>query len=1201
MIWMERRLRLWLFGLLSFVFTGAMGQGYWFFGNKAGINFNTQPPTSIDSGQTENFDGSGVLCDGAGKLIFYSDGDKIWNRQHKLMQNGAGIGGDGSASQPCIILQKPGSNDSVFIISTFNQGGQLAYSIVDLSLDSGRGGVTATKNRQLLPNVNETTSAVRHQNGQDWWIVAHGANNDLFYTYKLTAQGLDNQPIVSRLGPVVENPIGYLKFNYQGNRAALTTFFTNKLVLLSFNNSSGQFTGVDSIFTFDVPYGVEFSRNGNYLYFTTTYYSPNQLLKMDLADGDTTVLASEAGSNYELASLEMGPDGRIYMARNENNFIACITYPDSNFTNTYIPQAILLAPGTNSRPGLPNTVRFTTVPSVASATAILDCFARTIRFDNQSTNANSYLWNFGDTASLSRNTSNEVEPAHTFSGAGQYTVTLIARNRDQSDTVLLSINIPPLLPLQVQQQYEICSGGSVTLSVSGARAYVWSADSAGLNILLSNDSAGRYAINNATNNKTVWVRGQYADGCLGPAAKIALQVNPNPSIITNPTVNGCQSASLTLSARGGTRYQWATDSLGTTILSSNDSAGRYTITNLASSRTVWVSAQNAFGCRSATTSILVRMDTIPVARVLTQARTCKLIGISLRATGGTNYSWYTDSIGGTILLANDTVGLYEVRNPTASQRIWVVPTSSVGCSGSAKPVNLIVDSLPILRGQSAAVCFASPSGLRVLGAKSYNWYTDSLASQQVLIGDTLGALNATRQLGSQIYYVIGTNTFGCKSIPFKIKISVDSGPIVAGATNYMACIGKPIVFSISGATRYRWSSDSAGNNVLLTNAFGGTYRTENALSNLVVWGRGISGRNCPGKPLKISLKVDSGATVGSIKNLSLCKGNDITLIATGGNPYRWTRDSLGTVTLLTNDQMGRYSIANVRTDQTLWVRAKNNAGCEGFPVKINLKLKPTVIPSAPALIRLCEGNAAVLEARGGYNYYWANDSAGTQILLANDTSGRYTTGPILQNRSYFVRNLDSNGCYSDAVEIKMFAIALPNVDAGPSDTTVCANEMVISKNRHTALTNFIWEPASFLSSDTAANPVFFRKWIGSEDDTVQLVYRVKNIYAQGCFSTDSIRLTVLPTLDPSCRPLQLVIPNIITPNNGDLLNQSFYIKTLKYFGNARLQVWNRLGKQIFSQYPYTNDWVPNIATGTYYFLLQIDGQKARKGWLEIVR
>lgn len=60
-----------------------------------------------------------------------------------------------------------------------------------------------------------------------------------------------------------------------------------------------------------------------------------------------------------------------------------------------------------------------------------------IIFDNNSTDAESYLWNFGDGT-----TSTEENPTHTFSNYSDKTVTLTATNGNSKATATVVIQFP---------------------------------------------------------------------------------------------------------------------------------------------------------------------------------------------------------------------------------------------------------------------------------------------------------------------------------------------------------------------------------------------------------------------------------------------------------------------------------------------------------------------------------------------------------------------------------------------------------------------------------------------------------------------------------------------------------------------------------------------------------------------------------------
>ena len=60
----------------------------------------------------------------------------------------------------------------------------------------------------------------------------------------------------------------------------------------------------------------------------------------------------------------------------------------------------------------------------------------TINFTNETEDANSYSWNFGD-----GNTSTQKDPTHTFNAEGAYTVELTGINGDRSSSATVTINV----------------------------------------------------------------------------------------------------------------------------------------------------------------------------------------------------------------------------------------------------------------------------------------------------------------------------------------------------------------------------------------------------------------------------------------------------------------------------------------------------------------------------------------------------------------------------------------------------------------------------------------------------------------------------------------------------------------------------------------------------------------------------------------
>src|ERR1043165_9579751 len=73
------------------------GQGEnnkWLFGNHAGLDFNSGSPVSFTGGQTLQREGVASVADPSGNLLFYTDGNTVWDKTHAIMPNGTGLRGD---------------------------------------------------------------------------------------------------------------------------------------------------------------------------------------------------------------------------------------------------------------------------------------------------------------------------------------------------------------------------------------------------------------------------------------------------------------------------------------------------------------------------------------------------------------------------------------------------------------------------------------------------------------------------------------------------------------------------------------------------------------------------------------------------------------------------------------------------------------------------------------------------------------------------------------------------------------------------------------------------------------------------------------------------------------------------------------------------------------------------------------------------
>lgn len=451
---------------------------YWFFGQNAGINFNTNPPSALPGGALNTYEGCATISNRKGNLLFYTDGISVWDKTHNTMPNGTGLNGNASATQSGVIVPKPGSSTLfyVFTVAAEAKNPGLQYSVVDITQNGGLGDVIL-KNQLLETPVCEKITAVRHKNNFDVWMVAHRWNSNEFVSYLLTDKGLTTNPVISATGETHSkapddspNWLGYMKISPAGDKLALAISFRNVVELFDFDNETGIITNpVKFQYPKDeLPYGLEFSPDGNRLYvgvfkklirqYDLTASSPAAIQQTETIIGKS--------SNLQVGALQLAPDGKIYVAKDMSPYPGIIQNPCGLGGDCdYIDNGI--APGAQSRLGLTNFVQsYFAVPGFRYEAG---CANDAVSFSiYNADNIISAKWNFGDGTS-----STELSPTHTYSTTGTFKVELIIDQVCATNTIEKNITIktPPKPDLGADKEIQI--GASVALNPGSFFTYQW--------------------------------------------------------------------------------------------------------------------------------------------------------------------------------------------------------------------------------------------------------------------------------------------------------------------------------------------------------------------------------------------------------------------------------------------------------------------------------------------------------------------------------------------------------------------------------------------------------------------------------------------------------------------------------------------------------------------------------------------------------
>lgn len=476
-----------LFLLIPIVSFAQKEANIWYFGVHAGLDFNSGNPVVLTDGQVNTIEGCATISDSNGSLLFYTDGITIWNRNHTAMPNGTGLLGDPSSSQSGIIVPKPGTTNIFYVFTVDQLAGLngLSYSEVDMSLEGGQGDVTSNKNINLLTPTTEKISAISHANGNDIWVVTHDWDTNNFYSYLVSPLGVSSTPQIWPTGDVVggisSNAIGVLKISPDGTKLAICSY-EDSAQLFDFNTSTGEVSNPRTLRTARGNYGAEFSSSSEILYITN--FEERKIYQYDLLApiiSDSEVLIYE--STYALSQLQLGPDGKIYVANFNHNYLDVINTPNRlGLTCDYVNNAIFLESG-SSTAGLPPFIQsyFFTTSIVYDAT----CFGDMTSF-SLATVPDSVVWDFGDLTSGTNNTSTLLEPTHVFTSPGTYTVTATATSGTDVTTETETITIYEVPAATQPTNMEICDTNN-----DGLYAFNLTSQDA---VILSGQSSGTYSV-----------------------------------------------------------------------------------------------------------------------------------------------------------------------------------------------------------------------------------------------------------------------------------------------------------------------------------------------------------------------------------------------------------------------------------------------------------------------------------------------------------------------------------------------------------------------------------------------------------------------------------------------------------------------------------------------------------------------------------
>lgn len=807
-----------IFFLLVFAYECGYPQGYanwWFFGQNAGVTFQTGNPVAAPGGQINTVEGTAAISDAAGNLLFYTEGVRIWNRNHIQMPNGFGLMGNASSTQSAVAVQKPGSPNIYYVFTVDAQAGGngFRWSEVDMNLQAGFGDVTANKNILLYTPTTEKICAIKHCNNTDMWVVSHHWGSNEFRAYLVTATGINPAPVVSPVGTVHTgsntSTIGYMKVSPDGNKIAVAVRYTSAggqpgyVEMADFNNATGVVTNAFVLSnSMQYAYGLEFSPNSTLLYANrsqgTIIYQYNLC-----AGSNAAIIASQTqvgtSTSGWAGGLQLGPDNKIYMARYQAQWLGVINSPNTIGAGcNYVDNGVPLAPMTSTL-GIPTFVQsYFRIPPVISSyiDTTVNCLLDSLSFTTQYTASctapgnviSSVSWNFGDPLSGPNNTSSLMAPVHLFSGSGNFIITLVVNYTCYSDTATIQVNVISCGPTVTLVGDSICEGTCTNLTAVGTGGtppytFTWAPN-------IGSGAGPHQVCPVTTTSYSVLITDSLGDTSSTSATVIVYPLPVLAMTETDVLCNGDSTGTATVNAVGNNpfTYSWSTIPSQATQTAINLAIGTYTVT-----------VTDTNGCLQ-TASITVNEPPPLVVDTSTVNSICTACNGSVTAnpSGGIapySYSWNTVPVQTTQTASGLCPGTYTV-----------TVTDSNGCTQTASatlvatPVTLAVNISSVTDALCYGACNGDATAFTNSGTPNYSYLWSTVPPQVTATASSLCA---------GTYSVLVTDANGCTGT----TVAVVNEPqlVVATASNDVSiCFGQSTSLAVSatGGTpgyNYTWN------------------------------------------------------------------------------------------------------------------------------------------------------------------------------------------------------------------------------------------------------------------------------------------------------------------------------------------------------------------------------------------------------------
>ncbi|CEJ69834.1 PKD domain protein [Chryseobacterium oranimense G311] len=847
-----------------------------------------------------------------------------------------------------------------------------------------------------------------------------------------------------------------------------------------------------------------------------------------------------------------------------NNPIAGQTGPSYTATQPGVYSVQVFIQG-NTCPGTGTiTVVGGTSPTVQNATLTACYAAGNTIFNLPSANASisttpgatfSYYVNQADANAGNTNT---IPSPATYSSPGGQTVYVLVKNGFCSKVAELQLVKAPQMTASILPPAVLtCASSQTTLDASASvypagSTFNWT--TTGGNIV--SGATTLTPVINAPGTYTLTISKTYQPGGVICTATASVTVTgdsaPPVTGLTASKIQICSGESLTLTASGGTTYNWTgLPGTGNTQTVSPTATTTYTVT-----------AVGANGCVSQNPATITIEVSQPITVQNAVLHKCYAPGLTYDLTtaqsqitsagAGVTFTYYINQAdalaGNTNFITTPTT-----YSPPGNQTIYVLVKNG-GCQ--------YVVSLQLLRTAETTLTIAAPQEITCTTPQT----TLNASASVVPAGSTIawtatgggnivsGANTLTPVVnagGTYTLTVTNVSQPGNLSCTYTATVTVTQNTTLPTATVVSSqpriCLGESVTLTASGGVTYNWVGLPGNGNTQVVSPTLTTVYTVYA----------VSANGCvSATPATVTVIVGPPTAGLSASKIKICAGESVTLTATGGVTYNWVG--------LPGNGNTQVVTPTITTEYSVYALGGN--GCSSInPAKVTIEVVPAIVSTLED-VYVCEGDTGVLDAGPGTNYTYLWNTGATTQTISTNVPGTYTV-------------TISNGTCSKTFTGKLLNPDLPK------------------------FTNIVYD--NHLLTLTASNPTG-----GALEYSIDggVVWQSSNIF-YNVLNNTNYHLMVR-VVDAKCGTtldyFTFVISNAITPNM-DGVNDTIDFSGISGYNNFAASIFDRYGAELFRATKTDAVWRGslkglNLATGTYWYKVQWENPASKKlelrsGWI----